>query len=466
MGAASAQDGPLKATVGDNGAEVRGGPDQSYYATGELEPGTPVEIHRLDPGQWCAIRPPDDSFGLVRADAIQVIDSEQGIGEVVADGEQSWIGTQLGEVDEPMWQVKLKRGERVQLLGAIPAEGTPGEADWYQIAPPRGEFRWLHVDELDPPSQTLVRNRFQPARRGLANKEPKTILVRDEQDIRQVAAQTAQSNSLANDDEIQLAQYDQPVRSTAANSQRQSHSGWRRPQRRRPIEQTPEQFPPILASNAGPGFATSAETRMDYSAPAHATTPVPVGPGQWPLALQELDVRLSTEILKDPGQWRLDSIAADVARYRASTTQASDIATAEHLANKIRQFQLLQTGTPFQPQNPPTIQGVVAVIGNDAVPLQAQSGLARAANAVYPTSFDATGWLNELVRDEGVGQTTYVLQDDAGKITHVITPTPGLNLHRYLKTKVAIVGQKGFHQKLKLDHVAADRVVSLDALRR
>ena len=65
----------------------------------------------------------------------------------------------------------------------------------------------------------------------------------------------------------------------------------------------------------------------------------------------------------------------------------------------------------------------------------------------------------DLVRDGGTGQTSYVLQDESGKITHVVTPAPGVNLHRYLQSKVGLVGQRGYHKQFQLDHVTAERVV-------
>jgi len=80
-------------------------------------------------------------------------------------------------------------------------------------------------------------------------------------------------------------------------------------------------------------------------------------------------------------------------------------------------------------------------------------------------TYDAFGWLNELVRKQGQLESEYVLQSRDGKITHHITASPGLNLRRYLKSKVGIIGQRGYNRALNLDHVVADRVVVLDQSR-
>ena len=77
------------------------------------------------------------------------------------------------------------------------------------------------------------------------------------------------------------------------------------------------------------------------------------------------------------------------------------------------------------------------------------------------TTYDAYGWLDKLVRDSGNSPSTFVIKDDSGKITHHVSPAPGLNLHRYLRQKVGVIGQRGYHQQLRLDHVTVDRVVVL-----
>jgi hypothetical protein len=201
---------------------------------------------------------------------------------------------------------------------------------------------------------------------------------------------------------------------------------------------------------------------------------------QWPPALQQLDLQLSAEVLKEPPAWDLARLSQAVQQARSTLTQANDLAIADHVLNKIRRFQEIQnaqlsmsgsptalpqtaTGTSLAP--PPSVLGFAGqtpVLEQRPLDVPANLGTAIAGGA----QFDAHGWLNELVRNGGRGQTSYVLQDDAGKITHVITPAPGVNLNRYLKAKVGLVGQKGFHQQFGLNHVTAERVVRLDSVQR
>ena len=55
-----------------------------------------------------------------------------------------------------------------------------------------------------------------------------------------------------------------------------------------------------------------------------------------------------------------------------------------------------------------------------------------------------------------------MLQDEAGNITHHVGPSPGMNLKRYLRSRIGIVGQRGYASELQLDHVTATRVVLLE----
>ena len=88
------------------------------------------------------------------------------------------------------------------------------------------------------------------------------------------------------------------------------------------------------------------------------------------------------------------------------------------------------------------------------------------SNVKFGNNYDAHGWLNKLVRSKGSLQPTYVLEDDNGRILYHIAPSPGLNLNRYLKSRVGVIGRRGFHQELQLNHVTAERIVVIDSLRR
>ena len=145
---------PYQAIVRHNDAEIFSGPASVHYTTDKIAQGEIVQVYRHDPGGWCAIRPNAGSFSLIPEAAVEII--EDGVGEITQDNTQAWVGTRLGSVDKPLWQIKLKAGEKVEILGEASWPSPDGNSTvWYQIAPPAGEFRWIRFADLStPPTDT------------------------------------------------------------------------------------------------------------------------------------------------------------------------------------------------------------------------------------------------------------------------------------------------------------------------
>jgi len=145
-----AVDFPYQAIVDSNSASVFSGPDEVHYATDELPAGELVVVYRHDPNGWCAIQPPVGSFSLLPEAAVEKIDD--GYGVLIQDQVQAWVGTRLGSVDKPLWQVKLRSDEEVEIIGEASWPSPDGHSTvWYQISPPAGEFRWVRMADLKIP---------------------------------------------------------------------------------------------------------------------------------------------------------------------------------------------------------------------------------------------------------------------------------------------------------------------------
>ncbi len=498
--ATAAQDFPLRLPIAADSALVFAGPDAAHYSTSRLEAGSVVDVYRLDPGDWCAIRPPTDSFCMVEHSAVAVSESDKAIGTITRDEEKCWIGTMLGPVDEPMWQVKLKQGERVRVLGEIPANpDDPSSTGWYQISPPNGEFRWMQLADFAPQDQQLI-----VAACDSDSSAVRLVSAQDDVPLRQrlFGRRSQKSTSAKNvesaDDQLQV-QVDEGGKATAAplpapGFQADDRSATNEPR----VELTaadddanvwrPARRPLVHVAERDVRPSTMLASMDSHPAGVASTTSISNGndlprlaaelpaDARWPAVLQALDLRLSNEVLKEPSSWNLSSLAAEVQSAKTTFSTASDLAVADHLLNKIRRFQQIQnsqnalahtaaasTGSANQVQAaPPSILGYV---GQQPLLNQRPTDPSATIDPVIAeaTKFDAYGWLSELVTDNGLGQTMFALKDEDGKITSLVSPAPGLNLHRFLNAKIGVVGQKGFHQKFKLDHVTAERVVRLDS---
>lgn len=173
---------PYRVHVVGEDAVIHSGPSSNFYGTDRLPPGATVDVYRDDPGGWMAIRPPEGSFSLVQLDELELL--ENGLARITVDKAVAWVGTRLTAVKKPMWQVRLRRGEVVDVLGIVDRqkyELGQEEPDWVQIKPPAGEFRWIAATNLD-----------------LRNTEP--IHTDDEQRTRQTFANQNQPNeTIVND---------------------------------------------------------------------------------------------------------------------------------------------------------------------------------------------------------------------------------------------------------------------------
>lgn len=548
---------PLQGLVVRDGALVYSGPGKMHYPTEELTRGTAVEVWRLDPGGWCAVRPGGNSFSLIPDSAVERI--EDRLGRIREDGIQAWVGTRLGPVEQPLWQVTLQKGESVEILGEASWPSPEGfSTTWLQIAAPAGEFRWIHRDDLQLPESPARKdaapssgNDLSSGNERVAGGKPqaeresggRTLL----QDPAVTPASAVQDPAMIDDPfagldlpvsesrgaatpapessrSATMAQLEQLDRAISGRSGGSSPSdGFRdagsSPAGSNNIDGTaslgeegwrPARSPLRLASLAnndralsgagpaalsrdpgltgpgstGPGFsgqrneATSGENRGGWSGSAgglsnlaanpatpsvddlmarfKADSPVVPTWGQQPLAadLGGLDLQLAGEIIKPAEYWDLERISTRALQLQASATSDAEREQAGRLIRKIEDLRrtrgnLLASASAATP---------AAVASRDR-PVGAGLDTSVELNATY----DAHGWLNELVQDNGSMEPAYVLQDSTGRIVSRVTPSPGLNLRRYLKARVGIMGQRGYDQRLKLNHITADQIIVLEA---
>ena len=584
---------PYEAHVLNDNAPVRSGPAMVHYATDQLKQGDIVEVHRHDPGGWCAIRPPSGSFSLLPESTVELLDDN--LARVVVDTAQAWVGTRLGTVDNPLWQVKLKRDEIVEIVGEVSWPNPEGHSTiWYHVLPPAGEFRWIQMSNLQlPNTSTLlpedqvhdeiasvhsllespppmmspeVAQAFErregpveidaapnrpSADRQLSARNPAQFSVEapkqnhrststvEHQDsswqtqppvdlLTQLPANVESGRSdTVRDTKVQPAiLQSEPISDHVPDTPLQSlNSGWRpakRGSRAKTIvgafvsNQPPNQFtaPAIpdaqyvkaselkatelkatelnarepdnrfddspIKRNDGPisrsPEARYASAQLDITdeqqsglrTPAPLENRLPAGPSiiqagrvSSSAALQTLEMELTTEMVKkDPGSWNLQDILLKSERVLDASQDPNVKMHAARLVSKVKKCQLIRAQFRNEGNRDPAANLLDAKTGSGLNPPQ-PVGTGVDTQVEFGTTFDAYGWLNELVQNNGSSPATFVLQDDDGKITHHITGSPGLNLKRYLKSKIGVIGQRGYHQRLNLDHVTVDRVVQL-----
>lgn len=481
---------PYQAIVLKDNVQVRSGPGAVHYSTGNLKQSSTVQVHRHDPGGWCAIRPTKGCFSLIPESAIEIV--EEGIGEILVEGTQAWVGTELGPVDKPLWQIKLEKGERVGVIGRASWPNPEGHSTiWYQVSPPAGEFRWVHISDLQiPPTleqlvaapQSIVRSQpslalatsstnagtnpgtghvrlatYQSEISVQQSKFPRTLndvnrgwkqAGRGERNDRFNSRETATaalgaSNDLGNDSNS--SHFSRPPVNVASPYGNLSNSSFQRYAPERLASANVNSRFDLQQLNQGPNAGN----------PGIGIPGVPGTVSSLTLStrLSELEFRLSNEMIKEPNQWRLIDLQTVADSIYQSTSDPRERLQAQELLKKLENCRKIRSGYLAAYQAAGAANGVVG------------SGVAAEELVSLSTTYDAMGWLNELVRDGGTSNSTYVLQDDNGKITHHLSPGPGLNLHGYLKSKIGVIGQRGYHNELDLNHVTVGRVVELEKKR-
>jgi len=162
---------PYTTTVAQDRAEVLSGPGSRFYTTSRLRRGVEVTVHRHDPGGWAMIAPPAGSFSWIPARDVRVTAPGQG---VVTAGK---VDVRVGGPEtkqRDVFQSRLFEGDTVRILGEqrlVGEEGAPAE-QWYRIAPPRGEWRWVAVAQLAPATQRNNSRSIIPAGGFLDEEEP------------------------------------------------------------------------------------------------------------------------------------------------------------------------------------------------------------------------------------------------------------------------------------------------------
>jgi hypothetical protein len=441
---------PYHAYVAVDGAEVVSGPGHRFYATDRLSRGVKIEIYREEASGWLAIRPPAGSFSWIDAQFVDRGEDDDALG-TVTEPTPAWIGTTAERVSEHRQHVTLKADEVVRILGEKQVETEDGEQTWLKIAPPAGEFRWIHLRDVS-------RQRSTPLAIKPSAPEPEPILEQEQQSPREPRRIDVPRDAIALRDlapparEVEQAQFrsaSEPVGKTI------SSDGFV-PRKRRGSEQLetvpapreqlasrqaatftrPKVDPPALA--AVPARSTFSTVSTSSSTNASSLETVA-------RQLEQLELDLSAMVAKDRSSWDLAGLRQQVEELVERGSDPVARGNARLLLDKIKQFE--------------------QVFDSDEAAAPAAAALApqeSAPDSPADPRYDGTGWLKPVVsRRSEKPPAPFALVDGDGKPILFVTPTPGLNLNRYVNKQIGIYGRRGYIESLKTSHVTAERVIDL-----
>ncbi len=440
---------PYKAYVVVEEAYVRSGPGEGFYPTEKVRFGREVEVYQRDAAGWCAIRPLEESFSWVPGWDIRL--GDDGLAEVATDSVAARVGSQFSDVRDVV-QVRLKRGELVEVLGWKRMGTGAATQTWYRIAPPSGEFRWIHERFLDlhPPQARIVRASGE----STAPTSSTHAAPQSSGGVRHaVALQPAQGATGA------------PAAATGTTS----------------APAAAAQDPPGAAP-AAPGQGSPATAAPSPPATLPAAT---ISREEFQAELDDINTELALMLAEEPSVWNCDELIRRTESLASAAQTSSERAHARLLLNRlVRAAQVKKRfdavyGTPGA--TPAGTQAVVqalrgeAPVGTTAPAVTAAVAAATAGPAPLapaeprllagadrnPSPYDAVGKLTRVMPGK-IGGPRYALVDDRGRLACYVTPAPGVGLQHYVGRRVGITGSRNALPDLNAPHVTARHVTVLE----
>lgn len=431
---------PYAAKVTVPRALVYSGPGEKFYPTSSLNPGETVEVYREEKGGWLGIRPLQGSFSLVPEKAIE--EQDNGLARVREDSTASRIGSELSDKSNAT-QVRLKRGEVVEVLGRQPVNGET----WVRIAPPAGEFRWIHAASVQRQG-AIGEAETVPA-------EPKAL---SEDMVANEGTISGDSVSSSSDDEWRASVTPVAGEQVAEPAATQELAA-----------------PPLATSTtASPADPTVPATSAAPTAvPLPPAVPVdsavrvgppPVATGDFQRQLTDIEMRLSRMASAPPQQWNTERLQRDTEQLLAQAQTQPERDAAKATLIKIDQFTAL--ARRYQQGAQAAVPGQPGVTSLPVPPANAGfmnfAGMPGAGTSQLPGAapYDAVGVLRPVV-SKRPGAPQFALVDDRGQVITFVTPSPDVNLQPYLGRRVGVAGNRGFIPEFNRAHLTAGRVTPL-----
>lgn len=438
---------PYKAYVVSEDVYVRSGPGKNYYPTQKLKVGQEVEVHRHDPGGWYAIKPPEGSFTWVSGRYLQK--KGKGLAVVTGDRVGARVGSQLSDIRDVI-QVRLERGEVVEILEEKQFASGSEAGMWYKIAPPSGEFRWVFGKFVDydfphdgirrssgSEDSPLVNPRRTPPDavvKGAAEKSPASSQPREREVV------TGQGKTARVSMASRELRHDEPGSITRSG----------------PVARPPDREPP---ADRDPPRVAVVEPPPPSGPPRDAPPMRRLSPEEYADELEALELQLSVMLAEEPSVWEFGELDTKARWLLAQGETALERGKARLVLNKIAQ------AADIKRRNDDINNTQLAIERSDR---RLAEMARRRVEAGGPTEaqsrFDGTGRLTRVVPSK-LGAPQYALVDEKGAVRCYVTPAPGVNLRYYEGRQVGIDGIRGYIAEQNAQHLTAKHVAPLEDTR-
>jgi hypothetical protein len=164
--------------------------------------------------------------------------------------------------------------------------------------------------------------------------------------------------------------------------------------------------------------------------------------------LDQIELELSLMMSQDRSQWNFEELERRVQALVDSGADPVSRGRARLALDKIKQFEKSFAKGDGLPRSG---------VSKDTI-----GSPSAATSTLADPRYDAQGTLKEVISRKSANPVApYAVVDSEGQPVCFVSPSPGLNLHRYLNKQVGLYGRRGYLQELKKPHVLAERVIEV-----
>lgn len=391
---------------------ARSGPGQErHYPTMKLPAGQKVHVLRKDPGGWYMITPPTGSYSWIVAKYVQRNGPQ---GTVTENG----VVVRVGAFNSPqrdVEQVRLNKGDSVEIIGEQTLESDKGRELWLKIQPPRGEYRWVkgsHLVELNADGTPKVLPKSTTRKPTEKGDEPGDTLA--------VAVPT-QPRGKSKSPAIML-----DPESGGDDAPLYGHAPGRRPAANDPFTEMGEE----AAEEQSEDVAIREDLRL-------------------------LDHELR-EILRKPAtEWNLRNQLEDLQALKDMSEDESLTAEIDGRLTKVQGYQRVHEDAVYVAQRlRPTSAAPGVPPGNTVhrVPGQDSANITRTS-----MRFEGAGIIHRLPNPPP-GTPRYVIAAPDRRILCYLDSEPAIDLERYLGQSMGLNGPRTYDPRLRADRMRVQKV--------
>jgi len=463
---------PYKACITADDVYVRSGPGQTYYPTDKLQEGDEVEVYRHDPGGWYAIRPPEGSFTWVSGKYLT--QGGNNLAVATEDGVAARVGSRFSDIRDVI-QVRLHKGEVIELLDVKEVGTGPNRQTWYKIAPPSGEFRWVFGKYVDADYRASGVRRTRAAAGAETGRE--------------AAAEIGTAGEI----EVTSASdaHDAPARAVSYEDEEVS-PGVERGGELPPLDPSPRddrRFDEPTAADHEPE-ATDADPAEAYDFHYEPEVRRKLTPEEYRNELGKLDLELSTMVVEEPTVWAFGDLRLAAEGLKRQAQTAVERGLVKVLLTKIDRFERIKShyatlstfrrevdlvssrkgvGPPRLKGSDPFSDGLLARRESDVAAASPPAsdptaspgpGAAPERPAASGGGFDGVGRLTPVVSQK-LDAPRYALVDEDGEVACYVTPSAGVPLGHYVGQRVGVNGTRGYIPEQRAYHIMAQHVTVL-----